>query len=297
MKHLKFLKKVYYYLKKKILFFNVSNKNVQNQAYNQLCYNKLEKKFSKVVNSYEGETSTILNSNKVWFCWFQGIEEAPSLVKACYESIKKNMPDKEIVLITEKNYNDYVQFPDYIVEKRKKGYIENAHFSDLIRLDLLRRYGGLWIDSTVFVSNKISNSFFENDLFVFKDISLYQREEMPIRASNWLIYSKRNNNNIIGLTEKLVLEYWKKYNYPINYFFFHIFFSIASKKFNEEWLKIPNYSNISPHILQFELKDEYSSSRFDEIKRMSDFHKLNYRIKSNNSNSFYNYIINIDKRW
>ena len=295
MKQIKFLKKVYYYFKKNLLFLNIKNKNIQNQAYNQFCYNKLKRKFNKVINNFQCNPSTVSNSDKIWFCWFQGIENAPALVKACYESIKKNIPDKEIVVITENNYKDYIKFPDYILNKRKKGYIENAHFSDLIRLELLKQYGGLWIDSTVFVSNKIDDSFFNNDLFVFKEISLYQKEELPIRASNWLIYSKHNNNNIICLTEKLILEYWKKYNHPINYYFFHIFFSIASKKFNDEWLKVPNYSNIPPHMLQFELKNQYNLNRFNEIKRMSDFHKLNHRINSNDDNSFYSYIINYKK--
>ena len=29
----------------------------------------------------------------IWFCWLQGIEQAPEIVHACYNSIKRNIPE------------------------------------------------------------------------------------------------------------------------------------------------------------------------------------------------------------
>ena len=51
-------------------------------------------------------------SNKVWICWMQGLENAPELVQQCVSSIQKNLPDRDIVLITEENYSQYVEFPE-----------------------------------------------------------------------------------------------------------------------------------------------------------------------------------------
>lgn len=42
-----------------------------------------------------------------------------------------------------------MKLPDYIVKKWEKGRIPADLFSDLLRLELLIRYGGTWIDSTV----------------------------------------------------------------------------------------------------------------------------------------------------
>ena len=36
--------------------------------------------------------------------------------------------------------------------------------------------------------------------------------------------------------------------------------------------------------------------RFNQIRGMSDFHKLNWRIKSENKNSYYNYIVDNYKK-
>ena len=286
------ISKIDVYLKKKILYFNIKNKNVQNLAYREHCYRKLEKKYHTVINKFEPIAPTINNSNKVWFCWFQGIENAPDLVKKCYESVKKYIKNKEIIVITLDNFSDYVTIPDYILDKKEKGYIENAAFSDLLRLELLSKYGGLWIDSTVLVTKDIDKNFFDNEMFVYKNISLYQREEMAIRASSWLMYSKCNNNKIISLTKELFLDYWKNNNHLPNYFLIHLLFSLAARTYNDEWNKIPTYSNIPPHILQFELLNQYSESRFNEIKEMSCFHKLHHRIKTEDKGSFYFHIVN-----
>ena len=76
------------------------------------------------------------------------------------------------------------------------------------------------------------------------------------------------------------------------YHIFHLFFTMATKKFDEEWERVPSYSNIEPHILQFELLKKYTDLRWNEIKRMTKFHKLNHRYYSDDSESFYCKLVN-----
>ena len=54
-----------------------------------------------------------------------------------------------ITVIDERNWRDYVDLPDYVIRRRERRQIPSAHFTDLLRLELLIRYGGTWIDSTV----------------------------------------------------------------------------------------------------------------------------------------------------
>lgn len=84
----------------------------------------------------------------------QGMENAPALVQKCYESLKINLKDREIILITAQNRKEYAILPDYIEEKYRKGIITHTHFSDLLRVELLCKYGGTWIDSTVYCSGE-----------------------------------------------------------------------------------------------------------------------------------------------
>lgn len=294
MKKREFLIKAIQYISRNIRYFNVVNPNIIALAERERCYRKLKRKYRKILINDEpiiNDEKIIEKSDKIWICWFQGIENAPELVKACYNSVLKNYKDKEIIVLTEENYKKYVDMPEHIIKKWEKGYITFAHFSDILRIELLSKYGGLWLDSTIFTTKRSELVFNENiELFVFKQVDLDRKNSLAVVASNWLIYANKNNN-IINLTKKLLYYYWKDYNYAINYNIFHIFFKLATEVYKDEWKNVPTFNNISPHILQFELNDDFQEIRFNEIKNMSDFHKLNWRIKSENKNSFYNYIV------
>ena len=99
-------------------------------------YYWLKKKFRKKISNNRKEKRE--TGRKIaWICWFQGLDNAPQLVKKCYESICYWLKEYEIVVITKENYGDYVSFPDYIVKKWEEGIISDAQFSDILRLELL----------------------------------------------------------------------------------------------------------------------------------------------------------------
>ena len=294
-----FLIKAIQYISRNIRYFNVINPNIIGLAERERCYRKLKRKYKKILTidkSITIDKNKEEKSNKIWICWFQGIENAPELVKACYNSVVKNYNDKEIIVLTEENYKQYVDIPEYILKKWEKGYITFAHFSDILRIELLSKYGGLWLDSTIFTTKRSELVFNENiELFVYKQVDLDRKNPLSIVASSWLMYSNKNNN-IINLTKKLLHEYWKNYNHIINYNLIHLFFTLSTEVYKDEWNKVPTFNNISPYILQFELNDDFEEVRFNQIRDMSDFHKLNWRIKSENKNSYYNYIVDNYKK-
>ena len=89
----------------------------------------------------------------VWICWWQGMDEAPEIVKVCIESIRRNMPKgAEVTLITLENVGEYVTFPDWVVGRFNAGKITMTTLSDLLRAELLYYYGGLWIDATYYIT-------------------------------------------------------------------------------------------------------------------------------------------------
>lgn len=289
-----YLYKIFSYALNRIRFINVSNKNILNTLNRQVYYKKYKRKYRKYLKKEKFKYSDNLDfKNKVWIFWYQGIQNAPDLVKSTIKSVQRVLKDSNVIVLTKENIHEYIQLPDYIEEKFNKGIIPMAHYSDLIRLDLLTKYGGLWIDSTVFLTKK--PFFVESDmpLFVYKNISLYTKEDLPVAASNWLIYSN-GKSNILFLTKKLMFKYWEKSNHVKVYSIFHVMFKLATEVYSEEWNCIPSYSNIPPHILQFELLEKYDSIRYDQIKKMSDVHKLNHRLKSDDKDSFYMHLIKGD---
>ena len=259
---------------------------------------KLERKYKKYLDEFDKKFDNSLrhvSSNKVWICWLQGIENAPLLVKSCFESVKKNLINKEIIIVTRENYKDFVEIPDYIIEKWEKGIITNTHFTDLLRLELLIKHGGVWIDSTVLCScpeDEIPNYFFDSELFFYQSLKP-GRDGKSIYISSWYINAK-TNNKILMATRMLCYIYWEKNNRMIDYFLLHHFFSIVLDRYNEEWSKIMPRDNSAPHLLLLRLFDSYDEIMWNSIKAQTPFHKLSYKFtqdETNKTDTYYKKII------
>lgn len=235
------------------------------------------------------------NSNKVWVCWLQGIDNAPPVVKKCYESLKRNLPSKEIVLISEDNLDQYVIFPKYIMEKWTAGVISHTHMTDLLRLELLIKYGGTWIDSTVWCSQNeecIPDYFFKSDLFFFQCLKP-GRDGHSTVMSSWYI-NAASNNKILLATRYLLYEYWKKNNELLDYFLLHDFFQIVLEYYSMEWKKVIPVCNSTPHILLLRMFDEYDEEMFRYIISQTPFHKLSYKFSDEQMsipNTFYYHLM------
>ncbi len=262
-----------------------------NRAYNH--YLKLKRKYSKYINvNIKCENKV---SNYIFTCWLQGEENAPKLVQECFRTMRECMPERKLVIITSDNLKDYVDLPDYIVSKWRKGIITHTHFSDIIRTALLVRHGGLWLDSTVLCTGSIDRYIDKStDLFVYKN---EHRGNDSCALSSWLIYAKPNNPILVN-TLNILYIYWKNHNHIIDYFMYHKIFTLVTAKFKDEWEKIPFYSNIEPHILWFHyFYDNFNSEVFERLKEMSNFHKLSnkFDVKKLGENNFYDYLINQNK--
>lgn len=244
---------------------------------------KLAKKYRKELGKFDSSYDNNLShevSNKVWVCWFEGIDKAPFIVQKCYQSLKDNLKNREIVLITSKNMLDYVRFPEIILEKWRTGIITDTHMTDLLRLELLVRYGGMWLDATVLCTEKeenIPSYFFESDLFFFQYLKPGKDGHSHINSS-WLISAKKNNK-VLMACKHLCYAYWKEHDYMIDYFLLHNFMAICLEYYSYEHNSIVPRDNATPHILYLRLFKEYDEVIWTTIKKQVPFHKLSYKFE------------------
>lgn len=262
----------------------VSLENIKIGIENKLV-KKFKRKYKHIFNetkqAYKMENIEVKDiQKKIWILWIQGFEDAPEIVKMCVESTKRAFKDYEIILLNIESVYEYIEIPEIINQKWKKGYISNAHLSDVIRTELLIKYGGIWIDATVFFTDSFtSKNILESELFFFQKLKP-GKSGSKVFISNWFIVSKPNNLILLTLRNMLI-EYWKNFNYPINYFIYHILASVCFDFYSEEYEEIPKFNNSSPHVLLLELYDRYNEERFNDIKKISEIHKLSYKYMPN----------------
>ncbi|MCR5279031.1 MAG: capsular polysaccharide synthesis protein [Lachnospiraceae bacterium] len=211
----------------------------------------------------------------IWCCWLQGLDNAPVLVKKCVDSLKKF--DRKIMVITSDNYSEYVDIPDYIIKKKEQGIITNAHFSDILRAELLSKLGGTWIDATVFCSDKsmLDEVLNDNPLFCYS-FAMRDSVNAYMLYDSWVLHSSKKSM-IIEDVKGLLHLYWQNEDQLLHYFLFHLMFSIACNRHPEEKEKIPLFTLEPCHILQLEMQKPFEKKRWDQIMRMSGIHKLTYK--------------------
>jgi mannosyltransferase OCH1-like enzyme len=123
----------------------------------------------------------------IFFFWYQGIENAPIIVKKCLKSWKYYNPSWEVVFLDKNNYLLFLSLYDISI----MNYIRNNKnfslykISDILRLLLLFTNGGLWVDATCFCNDSLDNwlpLFINERFFVFT----------PFLISNAVFHSKKN---------------------------------------------------------------------------------------------------------
>jgi hypothetical protein len=237
----------------------------------------------------DGHVYTNERSDYVWSMWWQN--DIPEIIQICLDSIKKFYPN--LIIITKDNVSEYIDIPDYILQKLDSNIIAFPQFSDYIRVCLLDKYGGMWLDSSLLMFNEIPKFITKQDFFVLQD---YFKKQM----SNFFICSTKNN--YITRNMRLFLEeYWKKENFAIDYFMFHKYFMLSAK-YDPEFKKI--YDNIIPDqnayvkYLSANLHLNADRDCWEYLKATRYFSKVNRKnLKAiENKNSWYWFILNEYKK-
>lgn len=240
---------------------------------------------------YAGQELSHQRSKLVWWCWLQGFDAAPDIVKACYRSIKKHLTDREIIIVDAENWREYVDLPDYIVRRWEKKQIPPALFADLLRLELLVCHGGTWIDSTVLCTGREhTQDYLDTDLFLFQYTRPGSKEFGGI--SNWFITACTNNEALLTLRDMLY-AYWRDYDCTLDYYIFHLFFSMLLREYPGQIAAMPYGYSRSSLVLLHMWRKPFDQEKWDQLVSQVSFHKLAFRHGSNiEPRSYYCWIVN-----
>ena len=268
-----------YYFNSFFIKFMKSNKSKLKK--NKLVDDYLNSKYLSLLPK-NSKVEKIDKNFKVWVFWYQGQDHMPRIVKACVDSIKQNFKNNEVVLITKANYKDYVSIPDYIIEKIEKKVITLTHFSDILRASLLAKYGGLWIDSTIYLTGDISQEIEKHPFYTIKlkNKTLDTQLITYARWSGFFMSGAQGNPLFIGLRDVLY-EYWKEHNVLVNYFLidFIINFLYDNVDAIKDMIDNVPQSNENLFTLADLLFTKYDEAKFLEMRSNTKVFKLTYKFK------------------
>lgn len=225
------------------------------------------------------------DSRIIWQYWAQGFDDVPAVVSKCMASVDKYASDYTIIRLSDSNLEEYLDIPDFIRDKRSR--MTTAHFSDLLRLMLLKTYGGIWMDATILLTGPVPEEYAKQDFFVFQrdpdepDYKYWRNvyayyfgwaKGFRVNMLNSFIVAKREERLVSKLCN-LLIHWWHIHDKIPDYFFFQILFDVIGGE--KDCLLI---SDTIPHYLQQSVNDpKFMLMPRDEIEKNIPIHKLTYK--------------------
>lgn len=213
-----------------------------------------------------------------WTCWWQGEEQAPDIVKACIESQRRNIPEGvKHVVITERNYKDYITLPPYIIEKVNTESITLTTLSDMLRASLLYKYGGFWMDATLMVLEPLDGKILDDPLYT-RNLPETQYCANAMWAG-WFLYAKPGSQLFQFLMEGF-FYYFSVHDKIKYYFMVDYIISIACNMFPEieKQLRDVPYNNERAGELGKHLLENFEEQKYKKYTEGTTVQKLSYKL-------------------
>jgi hypothetical protein len=148
--------------------------------------------------------------NVIWLFWAQGWNEAPTIALICADSWERHNPGWVVRRLSLANLSAFDARPE------EGGYdflppTTSPHYADLVRMELLRKHGGLWVDATVLCVKPIEHwlalpnvsraCFFAVRKSTFDSFG---------SVSNWMLYSASSGCLVLEMMSSALRTFWRR---------------------------------------------------------------------------------------
>lgn len=142
----------------------------------------------------DGPANDIEIPKIIWLYW-DGVINSP-LVKTCINNLKIYLPDYTIHILNADSVQEFL--PNYKLEKRDE--LPLANYTDLVRLNLLEVYGGIWLDASILITQNFDwvqqlKTSTNVELVAFYSDAVTNDFAFPI-LETWFLAAPKNANII-----------------------------------------------------------------------------------------------------
>lgn len=133
----------------------------------------------------------------LWTFWDK--DEIPDFIKSCIDSWRQYNPDCTINIVTTSTLKDYVgeEEANYMINWKFND--SPQRFSDLVRLYVISKFGGIWLDASIvcFASfNWVNKEEADSIVFSIKELS------EDVLMESWFIAAAPNNPFVVKWNEE-----------------------------------------------------------------------------------------------
>lgn len=267
------------------------------RKFNKFRHDRIKRKLqSYLINAdYHNETKSKENSKIIWVFWAQGYNSMPDLVANCIKTIQKNKGNARVILLTSENFDNYAKLPNYIINKFKNGTISPMYFSDVLRFNLLRNYGGLWLDATDFAIDTVSDDYFSGLCTVS---GIPDNEHFFVAEGRWhtALFGGPKEHPLFQFMDNFFASFWKENDESVDYFMtdYALDYAYVNNIGNfKDYIEL-NRGKVDPNFveLQLYLNRKFDYDKWKSLTKNTRIFKLTYKMKLNKkNNTFYRFII------
>lgn len=252
----------------------------------------------------------------VWMLWLQGFEKSPEVVRVCLHTWKTRNPGWKVIELSDENLADYIDSSSLSVLRSLD--INRQKLANLIRMYLISRQGGVWVDATCFCCQPLDNwldDYMASGFFAFRDPGpdrilanwflaakkgnllastfyeqhrdFFQKNEFPLQKTEKGRKRARRLGRILNLNSRLA-QLW---TYPLlirtvkayPYMIFHYHFARTVREnevCREIWSKTPFLSARGPLKMRASLLSPMTDEQMDDLRKLKDpLYKLNWHYR------------------
>ena len=190
----------------------------------------------------------------VWLYWEQGWDAAPELVRQCRRSWELNNPDWTVRCLDGTTVGEHFDLEEWMpgptgrplpwrrfaawsynawqrsrskrlqlrMIGRKRIHVQGR--SDILRLNLLARYGGVWADATLWCHRPLDDwlgALVDSGFFAFHNGQVHSRRGEALRFTSWLLAARRNHYLVRRLLDAARV-YWARRSRADEYFWLFV---------------------------------------------------------------------------
>lgn len=211
-------------------------------------------------------------SDVIYSYWAQGFGTAPEIVRRCHERLKERS-SAPVLDLDEPGMQKMISLPADIEARG----IHPTHRSDLLRLELLARHGGSWLDATCLVMSDPAP-----ELAALREPSGYFAfGKRNTTIASWLMTSVPDHY-LVRMLRAGLHTYWRHHDRLTEYYVLHHIFEALTRldeEFARLWAATPRRYFDGPFRLRWNFGEPYVEQDFRQMLSGSFVHKLTYKFQ------------------